>query len=98
MVSDTVTTESVTNLPEFHSSLSNAASLAKLGGLIANGGELNGIRLIQNKSVLTEMVSEPVRKFDEYLCANTTFTRGGLAVVDHEPGVTKCPLDGFGTF
>ncbi len=60
-----------------HHRVSNAASMAKLAALIANGGELNGVRLFKNKDTITRMLSEPVRKHDGYISINTCFTKGG---------------------
>jgi len=56
--------------------LANAHSLAKLGQLILNGGELDGVRLLRNETLQLAM-SDVTTKWDAVLQTWTHFSRGG---------------------
>jgi len=59
----------------------NAHSIAKLGSVIVNGGEVDGIRLF-SAATIKEALSEPRREYDPYLQSTYSFTKGGFASFD----------------
>lgn len=56
----------------------NANSIAKLAMLLANGGELDGVRLLSQATVDLAL-SEPKAAYDPHLQSTFAFTKGGFA-------------------
>jgi len=75
----------VVNTPEFHSiemsssnTISNARSLGKIAGLLANGGEIDGVRLLNRKTLDEAIVRDQPRFMDKMLFTNDSWTVGGF--------------------
>jgi len=58
--------------------ITNAKSMGRILDMLASGGEINGVRILQ-ESTINLMLGNPTDKLDGCLNRNYTFTRGGLS-------------------
>eukprot|EP00510_Aplanochytrium_minuta_P009350 CAMPEP_0184060318 /NCGR_PEP_ID=MMETSP0956-20121227/10696_1 /TAXON_ID=627963 /ORGANISM="Aplanochytrium sp, Strain PBS07" /LENGTH=463 /DNA_ID=CAMNT_0026356301 /DNA_START=28 /DNA_END=1419 /DNA_ORIENTATION=+ len=63
------------------SGTANSAALAKVGAAIANGGIIDGVRIMSEAGV-KNMLSEPLVEYDAALLFETSFTKGGVCKID----------------
>ncbi len=58
----------------------SARGMAKVASMLANGGELDGVRFL-SKEIVEKMHADPIRRLDAGLLGtNTNFTRGGFNI------------------
>jgi CubicO group peptidase (beta-lactamase class C family) len=55
--------------------------MAKVSAIFANGGEVDGVRLLKSETVDLSL-SEPTKKLDFMLGMQCTFTKGGHSVIE----------------
>jgi hypothetical protein len=78
--------EFLTNELSSSNGVGDAQSMAKLANLVANGGELFGVKLF-SKETYQLLTSNPTKEIDYCLFRNTTFYQGGVCQFENTIGI-----------